>query len=179
MDARERALVFESAMDDYRAGLNGMASRTLRQLIEDGSRDPSHLSYCGLLQAMTERNFDAGVALCRRAVDADKRSSIDLYLNLAHVLRLAGRRREAIAALSSGLRAHPRDARLRIELQHLVPRARPTIRRLSRNHPLNKYLGIARTVGSRLFVTFVPQVRRVRSPEGTPKGPQSSRTAAP
>ena len=172
MDARDRALVFESAMEDYRSGLHGMASRTLRQLVEEGSRDPQHLSYCGLLGALTERRIDESVALCRRAVEADGRRSSELYWNLAQVLTIGSRRREAIDVLTEGLRLHPHDLRLRQELQHLVPRARPAIRRLPRNHPLNKYLGMARTMGSRLFVTFVPKVRKVQGPP-----PQSGREA--
>lgn len=175
MDARERALVFESAMEDYRSGLNGMASRTLRQLVEEGSRDPLHLSYCGLLWATTERRIDESVALCRRAVDADGRRSSELYLNLAHVLTMGNRRREAIEALSEGLRSHPSDPRLREELQHLVPRAKPAIRRLPRKHVLNKYLGMVKTVGTRLFVTFLPTVKRVERP----RPPQSGRGATP
>jgi predicted Zn-dependent protease len=174
MDARERALVFESAMEDYRAGLNGVASRSLRQLVEDGSRDPLHLSYCGLLWALTERRIEESVDLCRRAVDADGRRSSELYWNLAQVLALGSRRREAIDALSEGLRVHPDEVRLRQELQHLVPRAKPAIRRLPRNHPLNKYLGMVRTVGTRLFVTFIPRVRRVGPPRASQPGGRAS-----
>jgi predicted Zn-dependent protease len=168
MNERERALVFESAMEDYRAGLHSVAARTLDQLVEDGSVDPLHLSYCGLLKAMTEGGAEISIELCRRAVAAAGDHDGALYLNLARVLTASGRRREAIEALDQATSRHPRDPRLRQELRHLVPRARPMFRSLSRSHPLNKYLGIARTVGGRLWVTFVPRVTRV-APSGAQK----------
>jgi hypothetical protein len=89
------------------------------------------------------------------------REKAELYLNLARVLVAGGRRREAIRALDEGTSRHPNDHRLRQELRHLVPRARPLFRSLRRTHPLNKYCGIARTVGARLWVTLVPRIRRV------------------
>jgi predicted Zn-dependent protease len=164
MNDEERDLVFESAMEDHRAGLHGLASRTLRQLVQDGTENPRHWSYCGLLQAMTEGSTEGAVELCERAVDVDGVRTSELYVNLARVLSSGGRRREAIDWLAKGIAVHPDDERLKRELQHLVPRARPVIRALSRKHPLNKYLGIARTVGNRLWITFVPKVRRIPPP---------------
>jgi predicted Zn-dependent protease len=151
-------------MEDYRAGLHAVAARTLRQLIEDGSRKPAHLSWCGLLEAMTEHKYDESVALCRSAVEQEGVRTPELFYNLARVLTLGGRRREAVEVLARATSIHPRDPRLRIELQHLLPRAKPFFRALPRKHPLNKYAGIARTVGGRLWVTFVPRVRRVTPP---------------
>ena len=164
MDAQERKLVFESAMEDYASGLDRIAARTLRHLVEDGSEEPAHLSYAGLLAVTAEGSLDEGVAWCRRAVERGRPPSADLFLNLARVLMLAGQRSEAIDALTRGRAEHPDDPHLRSELQHLVPRAKPLFRALPRRHPLNKYAGIARTMGRRLWVTFVPRVRRVPHP---------------
>lgn len=161
MNVEERKLVFESAMEDLAAGLDRIAARTLRQLVEDGSEDPQHLSHAGLLAATAEGDFERGAAWCRRAVESDRDPAAELYSNLARVLLLAGQRREAVEALSRGRARHPHDPLLRRELQHLVPRARPVFRALPRRHPLNKYAGLARSFGRRLWVTFVPRVRRV------------------
>ena len=160
MDANERAILFQSAMEDYRARLHSFAAGSLKRLVEEGSSDPAHLSYYGLLLAMTEGRFERAIALCRRAIEKDGRRQSDLYLNLGKVLAMGRRRGEAIEALTEGLAIHPDDQRLRGELRHLVPRARPAFRSLPRRHPLNKYIGIARTVSARLWVTFIPQVRR-------------------
>ena len=110
--------------------------------------------------SVQEGRFERAISLCRRAIDKDGRRQSDLYLNLGKVLAMSRRRGEAIEALTEGLAVHPRDQRLRSELRHLVPRARPIFRSLPRRHPLNKYIGIARTVSARLWVTFIPQVRR-------------------
>jgi len=160
MHANDRELLFQSAMEDYRSRLFTFAASSLKNLVQDGSSDPAHLSYCGLLMAMTEGRFDAAIALCRRAIEKDGRWSSDLYLNLGRVLAMSRRRGEAVVALTQGLALHPDDRRLRNELRHLVPRSKPVFRSLSRRHPLNKYVGIVRTVGARLWVTFIPQVRR-------------------
>jgi predicted Zn-dependent protease len=162
MDATERSLLFESAMEDYRSRLFSFAASSLKKLVEDGSGDPAHLSYCGLLTALTDGQFDEAAALCRRAIEKDGRRSSELYLNLGRVLAMGRRRGEAIVALTEGLALHPEDRRLRSELRHLVPRAKPVFRSLPRRHPLNKYVGIVRTMGARLWVTFIPQVRRRR-----------------
>ena len=161
MDARERAFLFEGAMEDYRARLYTFAARALRRLVDDGSADPMHLSYCGLLTAMTEGRIDESVALCRRAIEKDGRRVSDLYLNLGRVLAMSRRRGEAIVALAEGLALHPEDRRLLRELQRLVPRAKPVFRSLPRRHPLNKYCGIARTLGARLVFGLTPRIRRV------------------
>jgi predicted Zn-dependent protease len=163
MDANDRELLFQSAMEDYRSRLFTFAASSLKKLVQDGSTDPAHLSYCGLLMALTEGRFEAAIALCRRAMEKNGRRSSDLYLNLGRVLAMSRRRGEAIVALTEGLAVHPEDRRLRSELRRLVPRSKPVFRSLPRRHPLNKYVGIVRTVGARLWVTFVPQVRRVRN----------------
>jgi predicted Zn-dependent protease len=160
MDANERAILFQSAMEDYRARLHSFAASSLRRLVEDGTSDPAHLSYYGLLLAMTEGRYDRAISLCRRAIEKDGRRQSELYLNFGKVLAMSRRRGEAIDALTEGLAAHPEDQRLRNELRHLVPRAKPVFRSLGRRHPLNKYIGIARTVTTRLWLTFIPQVRR-------------------
>ena len=43
MDPNDRALLFESAMEDYRARLYAFAFSSLKTLVEDGSGDPAHL----------------------------------------------------------------------------------------------------------------------------------------
>jgi predicted Zn-dependent protease len=160
MDAQERAFLFESAMEDYRARLFTFSARTLRRLVDDGSVEPFHLSYCGLLTAMTRRQAEDSIALCRRAVEKDGRRHSELYWNLARVLAIHRRRGEAVSILEQGLALHPDDPRLRRELQKLVPRAKPVIGLLPRRHPLNKFFGIARSIGARLAFTFRPRIRR-------------------
>lgn len=151
MDANENELLFEQAVYDYRRGSFGEAAKTLSRLIERGSRDPAHLSYCGLLLALTGKR-ERGVSLCEDAVTRNGRRASLLYLNLSRALDVAGRKRDAIAALNRGLLVHPEERQLRRELQRLVPRSRPFFPSLGRRHILNRYAGIARSVSGRMWV---------------------------
>jgi len=153
MDASEREDLFEQADSDYRRGSFGPALKALTRLVENGSRDPNHQSYYGLMLALTGER-ERSIGLCEAAVSRDGRRTSALYVNLARALVASGRRSEAIAALNRGLCVHPSDRRLKRVLQQLVPRAQPSIPSLSRRHPLNRYLGLARTLGGRMWVAL-------------------------
>jgi tetratricopeptide (TPR) repeat protein len=152
MDANERELLFEQAVTEYRRGRFAAGRKMLTELIQDGSRDPAHLSYYGLMLALTGER-EGCIAHCEEAVSKDGRRASLLYLNLARALHVSGRRREAIEALNRGLLVHPADRQLRVALQHLVPRARPVLASLDRRHGLNRFLGLVRSFGGRLWVS--------------------------
>jgi len=151
MDANESEILFEQAVSDYRRGSFAAAERALCRLVDGGSRDPAHLSYCGLLLALAGKK-ERGVALCEQAAVRNGRRASLLFLNLARALDVAGRKREAIEALNRGLLLHPDERQLRRELQHLVPRAKPLFPSLGRRHLLNRYAGIARSVSGWMWV---------------------------
>lgn len=157
MNARERERLFQEAMYDYRDGLRDLARRSLKRLVDDGSRDPAHISFYGLLLAETEKSARA-ISLCEEAVSKDGRRSSLLYLNLSRALAAVADRKGAIEALSRGLVVHPGDRKLRRELQHLVPRRSPLFPRLGRQHFVNKYAGIARTVNDRVWSSIAGRV---------------------
>lgn len=159
MEADEREQIFEQALQDYRAGRLAVATKSMGQLVQRGSRDPSHISYYGLLLAFTHGRNEQSISLCEEAVEKDGRRSSVLYLNLARALAAQGRRREAILALERGVLIHENDRRLRRELQHLIPRRKPWIARLGRQHPLNRCYGYARSLGGRMWLALTPRRR--------------------
>ena len=159
MDAEQRQRIFEQALHDFRAGRLAMATQSMARLVQEGSRDPYHLSYYGLLLAFADGRNEQSISLCEEAVEKDGRRSSVLHLNLARALAAQGRRREAIVALERGVLVHPRDRRLRRELQHLVPRRKPLIPSLGRKHPVNKCYGFARTLGGRMLLALTPRSR--------------------
>jgi predicted Zn-dependent protease len=163
MDGNEREIVFEQAIADYRRGWFVSAQESLAHLVENGSRDPAHLSYYGLLLALTgnDKADSDSVELCQEAVVKNGRRSSLLYLNLARALSAAGRRREAIDALERGLLVHHSDRLLKRELQHLVPRGRPLFSSLSRKHPFNRYFGRARSLSGRMWMAIARPRRDV------------------
>jgi predicted Zn-dependent protease len=153
MDGNERELLYEQAIADYGRGWLQAAKKSLARLVHGGSRDPAHLSYYGLVLALTESN-DECVRLCEEAVVKNGRRSSLLYLNLSRALTAAGRRREAIDALERGLLVHENDPALKRELQHLVPRRKPLFSSLSRSHPFNRFFGRARSLSGRMWMAL-------------------------
>ncbi len=160
METIESEILFEQAVSDYRRGSFGDAARTLSLLVENGSRDPAHLSYCGLLLALTGKR-DRGVAFCEEAVVRNGRRTSLLYLNLARALDVAGRKRDAIEALNRGLLVHPDERQLLRELQRLVPRSQPLFPALGRRHVLNRYAGKARSLSGRMWIALAGRGREV------------------
>lgn len=164
MQPDERAQLFEQSLLDFRAGRVRLASSGLERLVKDGSRDPAHLSYYGLIRAASCHD-PSGIRYCEQAVQKDGRRASVLYLNLARALAAVGRRGDAVHVVSRGLAIHSKDEVLRRELQHLVPRARPAFPRLGRKHALNRFAGKARTWGGRLWLVVT---RPNREPRDTP-----------
>jgi predicted Zn-dependent protease len=160
MDAIESEILFEQAVSDYRRGSFGASARALAQLVENGSRDPAHLSYCGLLLALTGTR-ERGIALCEEAVIRNGRRASLLYRNLARALDVAGRKRDAIEALNRGLLIHPEERQLLRELQRLVPRSQPLFPALGRRHVLNRYAGKARSLSGRMWLALAGRGREV------------------
>jgi predicted Zn-dependent protease len=160
MDANESEILFEQAVSDYRRGSFGASARALAHLVENGSRDPAHLPYCGLLLALTGSR-ERGVALCEEAVIRNGRRASLLYRNLARALDVAGRKRDAIEALNRGLLIHPEERQLLRELQRLVPRSQPLFPALGRRHVLNRYAGKARSLSGRMWLALAGRGREV------------------
>jgi tetratricopeptide (TPR) repeat protein len=147
MDFAQRESNFKRALKLYREGCLHMAAGEFRLLIEDGSTDPRHRSYYGLLMAIVEKQVSQGLRLCEQAVE-EAFYDTDMYLNLAVLYFRTGRRGQASEVLLRGLRIDPDDPALLKKISQLNPRSTPTFPFLSRKHLLNKYLGLAK---SRLF----------------------------
>lgn len=97
-------------------------------------------SYTGLGTAEFHKNLDEGLRLCRYALKLD-RASAESYLNLARVYDLRNDRRRTVKALERGLRLKPRDRDLLVFRKEIGYRRPPVIRFLSRDNPLNVWLG--------------------------------------
>ena len=149
MNLEQREEVFGRALKMYRLGLLRDAAKEFRRLIEDGSTDPRHISYCGLLMAVGEGKVHKGLKLCERAVE-DGRYDSEMYLNLAKLHFRTGRRSRATEVLLQALRFDPRNPALIRQIGYINPRATPILPFLDRKNPLNKYFGLVRT---RLFHT--------------------------
>jgi predicted Zn-dependent protease len=150
MNINERNTLFRKALATYRKGDTRTAAKVFRSLIEDGSNDPQHLSYHGLSVAFTEGKLEEGTALCERALRIAPYDP-EMYLNLARVHSRARKRSLAIDVLRKGLHIDEDNRPLQRELQRINPRATPALDFLSRNHPVNRYIGLTKSRLTRLF----------------------------
>ena len=134
---------FKQALDRMRDSDPEQALPHMRRAVELESQNPFYLSYLGLLMARAEQRWGEAEHLCATAVKL-KRDQAQLYLNLAEVYVCAGRRDDAAATLTEGVKYARRDVRLQLMLGKLVVRRRPVIPFLHRRHFLNRHLGALR-----------------------------------
>ncbi|MGH9463040.1 MAG: tetratricopeptide repeat protein [Vicinamibacteria bacterium] len=150
MDPNQRDQLFQRALLAYRRGALKSAARDFCLLVRDGSRDPRHVSYCGLLLAKAEGNVREALILCEQAVRQGFYDP-EMYLNLAEIQLQRRSRVRAMEALRRGIRIHSGDKTLLNQLDRINPRAAPPLAFLSRRHPLNRYLGLTLTRLSRFL----------------------------
>ena len=135
------------AVTEFKEGLallrNNYAHKAMpyfTRALEREKANPFYLSYLGVAMAAAERKWDEAEELCTQALKM-RRTQPELYLNLADVYRLAGRREEQIETLFDGLLMTKRDARITETLRRYGFRRPPVIPFLERNSFLNRKLG--------------------------------------
>lgn len=135
------------AMRDFKRGIRLLRDKSyasalayFRRAHELERNNPYFLSYFGLTLALAERKWADAERLCESALPM-KRNQAQLYLNLAEVCLLAGKKRDAVETLEVGLQHAARDVRLRRMIQSLGVRTDSVLGFLDRRHPLNRTLG--------------------------------------
>jgi tetratricopeptide (TPR) repeat protein len=101
---------------------------------------PDYFSYLGFCIAKERGQVQKGTHLCREALAREPDNTVH-YLNLGRIHLSAGNKQEAIRVFREGL-AHGASQEIADQLNAIGTRKAPMIASLSRNHPLNKYLGI-------------------------------------
>jgi len=134
------------AIDQCRKGNWEQGLPYLGQLAS--SEDRAHLpglfySYLGYGIALREQRLDEGLKLCKHSVKIEFFHP-ENYWNLARTCLLAKDRRGAVRAVREGLKIDPHSEEL-LELQkEMGLRRSPVLRFLSRDNPLNRFLGSVR-----------------------------------
>lgn len=138
------------AFREFKTGLtylrDNYANRALPHIIrasELEKNNPYYMSYLGVALARTQQKWADAERLCDAAVRM-KRNQAQLYLNLAEVYMVAGRKEDAREALVAGMKYARRDIRLNIAMAKLTPRRSPVFTFLERKHPLNRHFGMLR-----------------------------------
>jgi hypothetical protein len=140
MNMGERNQVFHRALESYYQGELQESVNDFRLLLQAGSRDPRHISYCGLLVATAEGKVADGRVLCELAL-REASTDPEMYINLARVYAWNGQASRAADVLRKGLQVAPQDPGLQREIEQVSPRSQPTVFFLRRENPVNKYLG--------------------------------------
>ncbi len=145
------------AFREFKTGLtflrDNYANRALlhiQRASELEKNNPYYMSYLGVALARTQQRWADAERLCDAAVRM-KRNQAQLYLNLAEVYMVAGRKEDAREALVSGMKYARRDIRLNIAMAKLTPRRSPVFSFLERKHPLNRHFGMLRHRTLRAF----------------------------
>jgi tetratricopeptide (TPR) repeat protein len=103
--------------------------------------NPKYQSFLGLCIAYERGKIKEAISLCERALQVEPQK-VENYLNLGRVYLIAGLKLRAIELFRKGLKIDNKNPEIIAELQALGLRKRPVISSLSRDHFLNKYLGI-------------------------------------
>jgi len=99
-----------------------------------------YLSFYGLSLAHAGLSHKVAIEACGTAASRQRKDPV-LFLNLGRVYRLAGKRTQALRALETGIGLAPGNKLLLAELSLLDRRSAPVLGFLTRDHPLNRWLG--------------------------------------
>jgi len=137
----------EQAMKEFKEGLDALRNKFprqavvhLRNAVDLEKTNPFYLSYLGLTIAMTDGNPVEAEDLCYDAI-RKQRNQPELYLNMAEVYRLIGKKEDAIDALTTGLKMTKKDPRLASALRKMGMRQPPVLTFLDRRNFINVQLG--------------------------------------
>jgi tetratricopeptide (TPR) repeat protein len=124
----------------YRARDFAGAHAAFRMAYRLAPKDPRAMSWYGVTLVVVERNLSLGAFYCDEALRI-ARPQPDLLLNQARAQLAMGRRERAARALALGLELAPEDPGLLAARVAMGRRRHPVIPFLSRDNPLNIWLG--------------------------------------
>ena len=134
----------DSGIEHCRAGRWEKGADYLGYVAERNHGDLSgaslYLSYLGCAIARVHDQTKEAQLLCERAVKTEFYQP-ENWANLADVMLLVGKRREAMKAVKQGLEIDAQNQRLLQVLHRLGRRRRPMVGFLNRKNPINHALG--------------------------------------
>jgi Flp pilus assembly protein TadD len=140
MDHREAFEEFKQGVECLRNEYARKALRHFLKVVEFDKHNPFYLSYLGVALAAAQEKWDEAEEICRSALRM-KRTQPELYLNLAQVYHLAGKRREELDTLEEGLRFTKQDRRVAAALRRFAMRRPAVLPFLARENVVNRGLG--------------------------------------
>lgn len=137
--SEESEKLFKRAVDALSTGETPSALAFLERALKE-SDNPSWHSYLGYCIAKERGQWKRGSELCLFSLDLEPENPAH-YLNLAKVYVIAGQKPDALRVLREGMAAGGNDE-IRALLSVMGMRKPPVLRFLSRDHFLNKWLGL-------------------------------------
>ncbi|TAL26016.1 MAG: tetratricopeptide repeat protein [Nitrospirae bacterium] len=119
---------------------NPLAALTCFEKAYNLKKTPGIKSYLALCIAIERGKITEALALCNDALAHEPDNPVH-YLNLGRIYMKADKKADALETLRKGL-SFGENAEIHQFLESLGMRKRPVVPFLSRNNPLNKYLGI-------------------------------------
>jgi predicted Zn-dependent protease len=132
--------VFSQGLEYLRKNRIPEAANAFRRAFKMDPDNPRHLSYYGLILALSDNNIADAINFCRAAV-LRAAYEPEFYVNLCKVYTRGGQRKKALETLVEGMNFDKNNTLLRMEMKRLGARRKPLISFLSRDHILNKSLG--------------------------------------
>ncbi len=131
---------FEQGMEAFLRADASAAHAAFERAHRREPRDPRYMSWYGMTLVVVERNSNLGLVLCDQALRGGG-GDPDLLLNQARVHLALNQRERTVRALQRGLDLWPNHPGLLSARDALGWRRRPVLGFLSRNNPLNTWLG--------------------------------------
>jgi tetratricopeptide (TPR) repeat protein len=131
-----RAAQCEEALGIFEIHLPSLSGGT----IQDKRIAAAAFSYYGLCLAVVRRKYAQAVECCNISLKANFMDP-DHRANLAQVYLERGDRRRAVETLNAGLRLEPKNTQINVIFDRIGRRGKPVIAFLSRDNPLNVWLG--------------------------------------
>jgi len=141
--APEAAAALAEGFRLYAAGDLASAHAAFARAHRRATGHPRTTSWYGLTLVLVERNSSLGVLYCDQAIRLAGPEA-ELLLNQARAHLALGQRERAVRAIARGLERWPGDPALRAAQASMGWRRRPVLPFLSRNNPVNRWLGSLR-----------------------------------
>ena len=139
---------FEDGLARYEAGDLPGAHAAFERAHRKAASDPRRMSWYGLTLVLVERNSNLGVLYCEQSLRLAGPEP-ELCLNQARIHLALGQRERVVRALARGLERAPEHAGLLAAQEALGWRRHSVLPFLSRESPLNRWLGKLRHGWSR------------------------------
>ena len=137
----------EDAVREFKEGLTQLSNQYVSKALvhfsnaaKADAKNPYYISYLGVALAAARQKWQEAEDLCYSAIRM-KRNQPELYLNLAEVYRLQGKRKDAVETLLEGFPLTKRDPSIGKALRKYGVRRPPVFSFLDREHFLNKSFG--------------------------------------